>query len=49
MQFSADELSNKKVYASMAKSFKARAMSMDAGTYQSDTFLSDDDKDVTSK
>jgi Mg-chelatase subunit ChlD len=49
MQFSTDELSNKKVYASMAKSFKARAMSMDAGTYQSDTFLSDEDKDVTSK
>ncbi len=49
MQFSADELSNKKVYASMAKSFKARAMSMDAGKYQSDTFLSDEDKDVTSK
>jgi hypothetical protein len=49
MQFSADELSNKKVYASMTKSFKARAMSMDSGTYQSDTFLSDEDKDVTSK
>ena len=49
MQFSGDELSNKKVYASMTKSFKSRAMSMDSGVYQSDTFLSDEDKDVTSK
>jgi len=50
MQFSGDELSNKKVYASMAKSFKSRAASMDLGvSYQSDTFLADEDKDVTSK
>ena len=49
MQFSGDELSNKKVYASMTKSFKSRAMSMDSGVYQADTFLSDEDKDVTSK
>lgn len=50
MQFSGDELSNKKVYASMAKSFKSRAVSMNSGvSYQSDTFLADEDKDVTSK
>lgn len=49
MQFSGDELSNKKVYASMTKSFKSRARSMDSGVYQADTFLSDEDKDVTSK
>jgi Mg-chelatase subunit ChlD len=49
MQFSADEISNKKVYRSMSKSFKTRAMSMDDGSYKSDVFLSEDDKDVTSK
>jgi hypothetical protein len=50
MQFSADELSNQKVYKSMAKSLKVRAVSMDSGiSYQADTFLSDEDKDVTSK
>jgi len=49
MQFSADEISNQKVYRSMSKSFKTRAMSMDDGSYKSDVFLSDDDKDVTSK
>jgi hypothetical protein len=49
MQFSADEISNKKVYRSMSKSFKIRAMSMDDGSYKSDVFLSEDDKDVTSK
>lgn len=50
MQFSADELSNQKVYKSMSKSFKVRAMSMDSGgMYKADTFLSDEDKDVTSK
>lgn len=50
MQFSADELSNQKVYKSMSKSFKARAVAMDSGiSYKSDTFLSDEDKDVTSK
>ena len=50
MQFSGDELSNKKVYASMTKSFKSRAMAMDSGiSYQADTFLSYEDKDVTSK
>ena len=50
MQFSSDELSNQKVYKSMSKSFKARAVAMDSGiSYKSDTFLSDEDKDVTSK
>jgi hypothetical protein len=34
----------------MTKSFKSRAMAMDSGiSYQADTFLSDEDKDVTSK
>ena len=49
MQFSSDMLSNRKVYQSMSKSFKSRAVSLDAGTYQSDEFLSDEDKDVTTK
>ena len=49
MQFSADEISNQKVYKSMAKSLKVRAVSMDAGMYKSDSFLSDEDKDVTTK
>lgn len=49
MQFSADELSNQKVYKSMSKSFKVRAMAMDSGNYKADTFLSDEDKDVTTK
>ena len=49
MQFSVDEISNQKVYKSMAKSLKVRAVSMDAGMYKSDSFLSDEDKDVTTK
>lgn len=50
MQFSADELSNQKVYKSMSKSFKARAVAMDSGvSYQANTFLDDEDKDVTTK
>lgn len=49
MQFSSDELSNQKVYKSMSKSFKVRAVAMDSGTYNSDSFLSDEDKDVTTK
>lgn len=49
MQYSADVESNSRVYASLKKSFKSRAMSMDLGDYKSDTFLADEDKDVTSK
>lgn len=49
MQFSSDIKSNSRVYAAMSKSFKSRAVAMDGGTYQADTFLSDEDKDVTSK
>ena len=50
MQFSGDEMSNKKLHASMNKSFRSRAVSMDSGiSYQANIFLSDDDKDVTSK
>jgi hypothetical protein len=49
MQFSADELSNQKVYKSMSRSFKARASSIEDAEYSSDIFLSDDDKDVTTK
>jgi hypothetical protein len=50
MQFSGDEMSNKKLHASMTKSFRSRAVAMDSGiSYQANTFLSDDDKDVTSK
>jgi Mg-chelatase subunit ChlD len=49
MTFSADIHSNTKVYKSMSKSFATRASTMDAGTYQSDIFLSEEDKDVTTK
>lgn len=49
MQFSGDVNSNTRVYRSMSKSFAARASSIDFGEYKSDTFLSDDDKDVTTK
>jgi Mg-chelatase subunit ChlD len=49
MQYSADVDSNSRVYASLSRSFKSRARSMDLGDYKSDTFLSDEDKDVTSK
>jgi hypothetical protein len=50
MQFSGDVESNMKLHASMTKSFRSRAVAMDAGiSYQANTFLSDDDKDVTSK
>jgi Mg-chelatase subunit ChlD len=49
MQYSADSNSNSRVYASLSKSFKSRAMSMDIGEYKSDSFLADEDKDVTSK
>lgn len=49
MQYSADVESNSRVYASLSRSFKGRAKSMDLGDYKSDTFLADEDKDVTSK
>jgi hypothetical protein len=49
VQFSADEISNAKVYKSMSKSFKTRAMAMDSGSYDSDSFISDEDKDITTK
>ena len=49
MQFSADEVSNQKVYKSMSRSFKARASSIEDAVYSSDLFLSDEDKDVTTK
>jgi len=49
VQFSADEISNAKVYKSMSKSFKTRAMAMDSGRYDSDSFISDEDKDITTK
>ncbi len=49
MQFSGDVNSNTRVYAAMSKSFKSRATSMGSGDYKSDTFLSEEDKDVTTK
>ncbi len=49
MQFSSDVNSNSRVYTAMSKSFKSRAVGMDGGIYHADTFLSDEDKDVTSK
>jgi len=47
MQFSGNINSNSRVYSAMSKSLKSRAKLMDDGVYQSDTFLSDEDKDVT--
>ena len=49
MQFSGDVNSNARVYKSMSKSFATRASSINFGEYKSDTFLSDEDKDVTTK
>lgn len=49
MSFSADVNSNTRVYQSMSKSFKSRSSSISSNTYSSDIFLSDEDKDVTTK
>lgn len=49
MSFSADSLSNSKVYQTVSKSMKSRAVSMDSGLYSSKDFLADEDKDVTTK
>jgi len=49
MQFSGDVNSNSKVYGAVAKSFASRASSINSGDYKSDTFLSEEDKDVTTK
>jgi hypothetical protein len=49
MQFSSDVESNAKVYKSMSKSFSMRASSIANDTYASMDFLSDEDKDATSK
>jgi len=49
MQFSADSNSNSRVYKSMSRSFAARGASLADNTYNSEVFLSSEDKDVTSK
>jgi len=49
MQFSGDVNSNNRVYASISKSMKARGASMDIGTFNSQEFVADEDKDLTSK
>lgn len=50
MQFSGDEISNMKVHRSMTNALRSRAASMSTKSlYKSDTFLSDDDKDNTTK
>lgn len=49
VQFSCDINSNSRVYASISKSMKTRGKSMDIGTYNSQSFVSDEDKDLTSK
>ena len=49
MSFSADVNSNARVYQSMSKSFKSRASSISSNTYDSNAFLSEEDKDVTTK
>lgn len=49
MSFSSDDLSNSKVYISMSKSFKTRAASISTNDYAPDTFVSDEDKDLTTK
>lgn len=49
MQFSSDVESNQKLYGSISKSMKMRASSISTNSYASMDFLSDEDKDVTSK
>lgn len=50
MNFSSDIASNSQVYRSISKSFKSRASSIDDNVlYSSGVFLSDEDKDVTTK
>lgn len=50
MNFSSDTDSNSKVYRSISRSFKSRASSIDDNVlYSSGVFLSDEDKDVTTK
>lgn len=50
MSFSSDVNSNTRVYGNLSKSFKSRAASISSNVlYASDTFLADEDKDVTTK
>lgn len=49
MQFSGDNFSNDKVYKAMSKSMTSRASKLKSGSYKSDVFLSDEDKDMTTR
>jgi len=49
MSFSADSSSNTRVYGAMSKSMKVRAAGMSGGSYSSEDFLADEDKDVSTK
>ena len=49
MAFSSDAMSNSNVYKSMSSSFKKRASKLNDNSYSSDDFLSEEDKDVTTK
>ncbi len=49
MQFSSDINSNSRMYASVASSMNVRATSLSDNTYSSKSFISEEDKDVTTK
>ena len=49
VSFSGDSVSNTKVYKSMSRSFASRASSLDLGTFNSEEFVADEDKDLTTK
>jgi hypothetical protein len=49
MQFSSDVNSNSRLYTSVSKSMKMRASSISTNSYSAADFVSDEDKDITSK
>ena len=49
VSFSGDSVSNTKVYKSMSRSFASRASSLNLGTFNSEEFVADEDKDLTTK
>jgi Mg-chelatase subunit ChlD len=49
MQYSADVNSNSRVYKSLSRSFASRAASINRGNFNSNDFLSEEDKDLTTK
>jgi hypothetical protein len=49
MQFSGDSNSNTKVYQTISRAMKSRGASLAGGSYSSEKFVADEDKDLTSK